>query len=84
MLGIGGSTDMSLGLVLTTEAATKGSDFAAWVLGEAFFEGTSGLSKDPARARYWLKKLVDGKCEYKHLNDAEKANAAKWLGELDD
>ena len=29
-------------------------------LGKAFFKGTSGLSKDPARARYWLKKIADG------------------------
>ena len=75
---------MSLGLVLTTEAATKGSDFAAWVLGEAFFEGTSGLSKDPARARYWLKKLVDGECKIKHLIDSAKAEAAEHLRELDE
>ena len=75
---------MSLGLVLTTEAATKGSDFAAWVLGEAFFEGTSGLSKDPARARYWLKKLVDGECTHKHLTDSAKAEAAEHLRELDE
>ena len=79
MLGIGGSTDMSLGLVLTTEAATKGSDFAAWVLGEAFFEGTSGLSKDPARARYWLKKVVEGKCEVKHVQAEPISNAAGML-----
>ena len=83
MLGIGGSTDMSLGLVLTTEAATKGSDFAAWVLGEAFFEGTSGLSKDPARARYWLKKVA-GECAHKHLNKKARAKAAEWLRELDE
>ena len=81
--GIGGSADTSLGLVLVTEAATKGSDFAAWILGEAFFGGLYGLSKDPARARYWLKKVVEGECEIKHIGVAAKATAAKLLGDLD-
>ena len=82
--GIGGSTDTSLGLVVITEAATKGSDYAAWVLGKAFFKGTSDLSKDPARARYWLKKIADGECAHKHLNNKAKATAAEWLRALDD
>ena len=82
--GVGGSTDTSLGLVVITEAATKGSDYAAWVLGKAFFKGTSGLSKDPARARYWLKKIADGECAHKHLNNKAKATAAEWLRALDD
>ena len=81
--GIGGSTDTSLGLVLVTEAATNGSDFAAWILGEAFFGGLYGLPKDPARARYWLKKVVEGECEIKHIGVAAKATAAKLLGDLD-
>lgn len=81
--GIGGSTDTSLGLVVTTEAATKGSDYAALVLGEAFFKGTSGLSKDPARARYWLRKVAEGECEYKHLNSRWIASSAEMLRELD-
>ena len=43
-----------------TEAAHLGSDVAACNLGEAFFKGEYGLPKDPARARFWLKKIVDG------------------------
>ena len=30
-----------------------------------------------------MKKVVDGECKYKHLNDAGKADAAKLLRELD-
>ena len=56
---------------------------SARFLGEAFFKGTSGLPKDPARARYWLKKVVDGECAYKHLNNKAKADAAEWLRALD-
>ena len=79
---IGGPKDNVLGLVNATEAAHLGSDLGALLLGEACFRGTSGLSKDPVRARYWLKKVVEGKCEHKHLSAKAIAEAAKWLREL--
>ena len=82
--GIGGSTDTSLGLVLVTEAAaTNGSDFAAYTLGKAFFYGNFGLTKDPVRARFWLKKVLDGECSCHHLSDETKALAKDRLAELD-
>ena len=84
LFGLGGPKDNVLGLVNVTEAAHLGSSLAAYRLGQACFRGTSGLSKDPVRARYWLKKVVDGECEYKHLYDVGRANAARWLGELDE
>ncbi len=84
LLGLGGSKETSFGLVNVTEAAGLGSDFAAYLLGKAFFHGMYNLPKDPVRARFWFKKVADGECEYKHLDDAGKANAAKWLRELDD
>ena len=82
LLGVGGPKDIGFGLVNVTEAAGLGSDVGAYFLGEAFFKGTSGLPKDPARARYWLKKLVDGECTHKHLTDSAKAEAAEWLRAL--
>ena len=84
LLGIGGSVETSLGLVMVTQAAELGSDIGAYRLGKAFFKGTWGLSKDPARARYWLKKIADGECAHKHLNNKAKATAAEWLRALDD
>ena len=51
-------------------------------LGRGFYSGFHGLPKDPARARYWLKKLVDGECTHKHLTDSAKAEAAEWLRAL--
>ena len=81
--GVGGSTDTSLGLVLVTEAATNGSDFGAYTLGKAFFEGNFGLTKDPVRARFWLKKVLDGECKFKHMSESGKANATRLLRELD-
>ena len=80
--GVGGSTDTSLGLVLVTEAATNGSDFGAYTLGKAFFEGNFGLTKDPVRARFWLAKAV-GECKFKHMSESGKANATRLLRELD-
>ena len=60
-----------------------GTDFAAYWLGAWFLKGELGLPKDPARARYWLKKAVDGECTHKHLSDQSKANAAQSLRELE-
>ena len=81
--GIGGSTDTSLGLVLVTEAAANGSDFGAYTLGKGFFYGDFGLTKDPVRARFWLKKVVEGECECKHLSKETLAAAKDRLAELD-
>ena len=84
LLGLGGPQDKTLGLVMVSQGAAFGSEVGAYRLGKAFFEGKHGLSKDPVRARYWLKKAVDGECEYKHLTDTARAEAANWLRELDE
>ena len=42
-----------------------------------------GLPKDPARARFWLKKVVDGDCKPNILTDGPIAEAARMLRELD-
>ena len=82
--GYGGPQDIALGLDMIRQAAALGSDLAFYLLGWAFFKGTSGLPKEPARARFWLKKVVDGECAHKHLSDSAIADAAKWLRELDE
>ena len=83
LLGIGGPEDHVFGIMNVTEAAGLGSDLSAYRLGWAFFEGGHGLSKDPVRARYWLKKIADGECEHKHLQQKNITEAAEWLRELD-
>ena len=80
--GIGGPKDNVLGLVNATEAAHLGTELGAYLLGQVFCKGICGLSKDKARARFWLKKIIDGECEYKNLNDTDLAKAAGWLREL--
>ena len=62
---------------------TLGSDLAAIRLGESFLRGDDGLPKDPARARYWLKKAADSECEISQIADAGKAHVAKLLEELE-
>ena len=81
--GIGGPKDNVFGIMNATEAAGLGSELGAYTLGEAFFKGLFGLPKDPVRARFWIKKVADGECKIKHLNDAGLAEAAAWLRELD-
>ena len=81
--GLGGPQDDVFGVMNVTEAAGLGSDLGAMKLSRGFFKGKYGLPKHPARALYWLKKVVDGKFEYKHLTDTARADAARMLRELD-
>ena len=83
LAGVGGPQDHVFGIVNAAQAAKLGSDVGAYYLGWAFFKGTYGLPKDHLRARYWLKKAVD-ECEYKHLNGAGRADAARILRELEE
>ena len=66
-----------------TEAAHLGSNLGAYRLGEACFRGWSGLPKDPVRARFWLKKVVDGECEVKHICPTCMPNVTRMLAALD-
>ena len=84
LLGVGGPQNYAHGLVMAGQAAALGSDHGAYLVGKAFSKGLYGLPKDPAQARYWLKKIFDGECEHKHLNEEGKAKAARFLRELDE
>ena len=82
LAGVGGPQDNIYGIMNLSQAAELGSDLSAYYLGQAFFKGCNGLPKDPVQARFWLKKVVVGECEYKHLNEESKAKATILLGEL--
>ena len=82
LCGQGGPQNTALGLVMVAQAAELGSNLGAFFLGYAFFEGAYGLPKDPVRARFWLKKVVDGECEHKHLRPDNITQVAAWLREL--
>ena len=87
LLGEGGPTNTSLGLIYITDAAHLGSDLGAYLLGDAFIHGRYGLSEGrvlspstaKVQARFWLKKVVDGECKFKHLSDENLATATRWL-----
>ena len=83
LCGWGGPQNTALGLVMASQAAELGSDLGAYILGQAFFKGQWGLAKDFVRARFWLKKIVDGECEHKNLRDPARARVDPWLRELD-
>ena len=83
LCGWGGPQNTALGLVMASQAAELGSDLGAYILGQAFFKGQWGLAKDFVRARFWLKKIVDGECEHKNLRDPARNKLYPWLGELD-
>ena len=83
LVGLGGPQDNVFGVMNLTQAAELGSDLGAYFLGYAFFKGGYGLPKDPARARFWLKKVFYGECEVKHLSDGGNAKAKEWLRQLD-
>ena len=83
LCGWGGPQNTALGLVMASQAAELGSDLGAYILGQAFFKGQWGLAKDFVRARFWLKKIVDGECEHKNLRDPARNKLYPWLRELD-
>ena len=80
--GIGGPQDIAFGLVNVTETAGLGSEFGAHSLGRGFFVGGWGLPKDHVRARFWLEKVVNGECEFKHLSPTERSLAEEILEAL--
>ena len=82
-LGDGGPQDNALGLVNVTEAAHLGSDLGAYLLGRGFFGGEHGLPEDHGRARYWIKKVFDGECEFKHLCHEDRSDAEGSLEALE-
>lgn len=77
-----GPQDIAFGLVNVTEAAGLGSEFGAHSLGRGFFVGGRGLPKDHVRARFWLEKVVNGECEFKHLSPTERSLAEEILEAL--
>ena len=82
MQGLGGSSIPVLGLVYIVRAAECGSDFATYLLGQAFMNGYHGLPRDKAQAKRHLSKVVEGKCEVKTLCDKDHEQAKQLLEEL--
>ena len=80
--GLGGPAIPALGLVFITGAAGLGSEFAAFLLGEAHSKGKYGLPRDRTQALYWLNKVAKGKMRFKQLNQNGKTEVANLIQEL--
>ena len=50
--------------------------------GEALPSVAQPAGGGTVRARFWLKKVVEGECAHKYLGDKAKADAAEWLRAL--
>ena len=81
--GLGGPAIPVLGLVYITRAAEDGSDLAAFLLAKAFVKGTCGLPQNSVQAKHYLRKLVDGEYDVKHLAEAGHAAAREFLEQFD-
>ncbi|CAB9516986.1 Sel1 domain protein repeat-containing protein [Seminavis robusta] len=73
--------DYKKGMYMSTVAAARGSNLAAYNLGMAFADGAYGMSRDVPEAIFWLEKAV-GKCPVDHLDDNHKEKAQEKLDEL--
>ena len=58
LLGQGTPKNETEGALHLGMAANMGSKLAAFVIGRAYHEGSSGMSKDSVKAEYWLTKVV--------------------------
>ncbi|CAB9529849.1 Sel1 domain protein repeat-containing protein [Seminavis robusta] len=81
LLGSGVARQQLLGLFYLTDAASQGSNFAAYELGMTFANGLYGLSVDKTEAIRWLEKSL-GNCPHKHLCEDSKSEAQQKLDEL--
>ena len=79
--GRGGEKLPALGLVFLGQAASLGSDLAAWLLGRAFIEGSDGLPKDIEMGKHWLRKASDGQATVKHLKPEAIEKAVAMLAQ---
>lgn len=82
IFGEGVEKNVVQGMVLTTMAAERGSNVAAYHLGCAFGKGQFGLSFDIEQAILWLQRCLSDDCRHKHLNETGKEKAHILLQEL--
>ena len=79
--GCGGEKLPALGLVFLGQAASLGSDVAAFFIGRAFIEGRDGLPKDIEMGKHWLRKASDGQATIKHLKSVSIETAVAMLAQ---
>ena len=80
--GLGGPSIPVVGVFYTSRAVERGSNVAAFLLGKAFMNGHYGLPRDEVQAKRFLRKVVENKCEIKHLNKKACERAKRLFEEL--
>jgi len=76
--------DQTEGLILLSAAATEGSNYACYHLGQIYIKGLFGSKVNYARAKHWLEKAVavgEGSCEDKHLVDKGVYDARRLIAD---
>jgi hypothetical protein len=77
--GIGVAMCHRQGLMYLTMAAAKGSDLAAYWLGQALAGGLYGLPVDTVEAKYWLQHSLSGDCPFSNMLEEYKDKARQKL-----
>ena len=80
--GVGVPADHVTGVMYLGIAAGQGSDWAAFKLGAAMYDGKYGLSQDKPRAIYWLKKSLSKDCRHQHMTKLGRTRAEEKLAEV--
>ena len=70
------------GLILVATAASQGSDHACHTMGEVYYKGLLGVTKNMSLAQHWLEKAVSIECAYQHAHDEHIQEARIWLQEI--
>eukprot|EP00966_Prymnesium_polylepis_P312103 7211367-Prymnesium_polylepis.1 len=70
LYGDGVEVNRVRGMMLVTQAAGLGSEYACWLLGEFHKEGDHGLPKDTAQAAKWFRKMPD--CTVKDASEQHR------------
>lgn len=82
MAGNGTAQNKLKGVMLLTEAAGKGYEWAAYMLGGIFATGMHDIPVDLPEARRFLKMALSDSCTHKSLDETSKAKAQTKLDEI--
>lgn len=82
VLGQGVQKDDAKGVMYLSLAAGRGSNFAAFLMGEYLADGTHGLDVDLAEARRMLEASLSENCPYNHMHIDMKEEAKEELKQV--
>ena len=77
LLGVGVGKNVTHGLVLLSQGAALGSEWACYELGDSYAKGKYTVQKDLAEAAKCYRRMAG--CKHKNLIQEERDRAAEWL-----